>query len=125
MERPIGNPFKVGDGVSWGCGSDREAGTVVAVTPSSVSVVEDKATLLNGVDSGESDALKCYPGGYSYGHIEGIQRYRFSPGTGAPIRFSLRYGLRRFKMVGTSVRGSMGSWGILSAGRSKHHNYNF
>lgn len=116
--------FKVGDGVSWGAGTDQEAGTVVAVTPATVTVVEDRSELLNGFDSGADDALKADPGGYS-AFVHGRQRYSFSPGSGRRIRFSLRRRINRFKMAGTSINGSMSGWGILSHGRSKHYDYNF
>jgi len=121
--------FSVGDGVRWGAGTDCKAATVVRVTPKSVYAVEDECKLMNGVDSGEPDALKFSPGGF-LGHTSGEQRYEFSPGTGRPIRFSQR--TRRngdvvYKMSGTgsASTGSMSSWGVLYKGRAKHHDYNF
>ena len=127
--------FAVGDGVHWNAGTDCDCGTVVRVTPKSVYVVEDEAKLLNSTDSGEEDALKFYPGGF-VGHTAGTQRYEFSPGSGEPIRFSLRTRLTLhgpkaetilFKQSGTgsATRGSMRNWGVLYHGRHKHYDYNF
>tara|TARA_Y100000310_G_C20337178_1_gene648056 strand:+ start:139 stop:723 length:585 start_codon:yes stop_codon:yes gene_type:complete len=117
--------FHVGDGVSWGAGTDTEVGTVVKVTPKTITVVKDNAELLNATDSGEKDALKFSPGGFC-GHFSGTQRYRFTRDTtGTPLKFSWRKGMNRFKLAGTSSRGSMRSWGLLSHGRAKHYDYNF
>lgn len=70
------NPYKVGDGATL-CGySDRYAYTVIAVTPQSITLQRDRTTLLNGFDSGEPDALVCFPGGFA-GHVEGTQRYAY------------------------------------------------
>jgi hypothetical protein len=61
--------FVVGDGATT-CGwSDRHAGTVIARTAKTMKIQYDKATLLNGPDSGEKDALKFSPGGF-VGHTE-------------------------------------------------------
>jgi len=111
--------FKVGDGVHWSGYSDVYAGTVTRVTAKSVWVVEDEAKLLNGADSGESDALIFYPGGFS-AHVTGRQRYAFSPGTGTGTRFTLRANGRWVEAGSNPVRGA-----ALSPGRVKHHDYNF
>ena len=116
--------FRVGDGVNWSQGSDCVAGTVVRVTDASVYVVEDEAKLLNGIESGEPDALHFSPGGF-VGHTSGRQRYEFSPGSGAPRRFTFRRNTGRFKLAGASTRGSMAAWGHLRHGRQKHCDYNF
>jgi hypothetical protein len=72
----LANPYKVGDGATL-CGySDRNAYTVIKVTPQSITIQRDKATLLNGFKSGEPDALTFTPGGFS-GHTEGVQRYSY------------------------------------------------
>lgn len=115
--------FQVGDGVHWHAGTDIVAGTVVRANGKSVWVVEDKATLLNGFNSGEDDALRFSPSGF-VGHTSGEQRYRFEPGNGEPIRFSLRR-TGDYKLEGTSVRGSMSTWGVLRHERRKHYDYNF
>lgn len=72
------NPYKVGDGATI-CGySDHAAYTVIKTTPQSITLQRDKVTLLNGLDSGESDALVMHPGGFT-GHVDGIQRYAYEP----------------------------------------------
>lgn len=117
------NTFKVGDGVSWSQGSDSAAGTVTKVTPKAVWVVEDAATLINKPGSGEADAVGVYPGGF-VAHFFGAQRYEYTPGTGAAKAFTLRK-TGRYKEAGTSITGSMCSWGNLRQGRNKHRDYNF
>ncbi len=123
-ERKIEN-FEMDQGVHWSAGTDTVPGTVTRVSPSgkSVYVREDRAKLLNGVESGESDALNFQPGGF-VGHTSGTQRHEFAPGDGPEIRFSLRAD-GRFQMSGASSRGSMRSWGVLTAGRARHYDYNF
>ena len=116
--------FQLGDGVSWGQGTDRVPGTVVRVTPRAVFVVADDAELLNGTTSGQADALHFAPGGF-VGHTSGRQRYQFTGGNGPAVRFSWRKGSQRFQMAGTSSTGSMGTWGLLSHGRYKHYDFNF
>ena len=110
--------FAVGDGVHWGAGTDTESGTVVAVTNAVVHVVEDEATLLN------PDDLTVTPGGF-FAHVEGKQEYAFTPGTKKPIKFTFRKRTNKFKMAGTSINGSMRTWGNLYHGRAKHYDYNF
>ena len=72
--------LEVGDGVTISGWSDSDVYTVVSVSKSGNSAVvrEDKSTLLNGVNSGEPDALKFYPGGFA-GHTTGTQRWRHEP----------------------------------------------
>lgn len=108
--------YKVGDGVCWNGHSDSYAGTVVRVSQTRVCVVEDEATLLNGFDSGEADALVMTAGGFC-GHVEGIQRYEFKPGTGPEVVFTVR-------MDGKVMRAGS-TYCTLSPGRHKHHDYNF
>ena len=115
--------FKEGDGVHWSEGTDTVAGTVVEVRGASIYVIEDKVRLLNGADSGAQDALSVSVGGFA-GHVEGRQRYEFSPGVGNPRRFSRRK-TGDFKLAGTSIEGSMRSWGILRPGRQFHRDFNF
>lgn len=71
---------KVGDGATVRGWSDRYACTIIEVSKSgkSVKIQRDKATLLNGPDSGEPDALKVYPGGFA-AHVSGTQRYSYEP----------------------------------------------
>ena len=117
--------YAVGEGVSWGEGSDTCAGTVVAVTKSTVTVVEDRSELLNGESSGEPDALRVQVGGYA-GHTSGKQRYRYEyDRNGAVRKFSWRRRQQRYKLAGTSTVGSMQGWGLLFAGRHRHYDFNF
>ncbi len=68
--------LRIGDGATE-CGySDRHAGTVIARTPATITLQLDKATLLNGYNSGEPDALSFTPGGF-FGHTAGVQRYAY------------------------------------------------
>ena len=68
--------FEIGDGVTL-CGySDREAYTVISMTPRTIKVQRDKATLLNGMNSGQPDALQASVGGFC-AHVSGEQRYAY------------------------------------------------
>ncbi len=115
------NPV-VGAGVSI-CGySDVYACSIVEVSKSgkSIKVVRDKSVLLNGVGSGEPDALKFSPGGFC-GHMSGIQRYSYEPNPeGYPESFSLRKN-GRWVRKGESAKGGS----KLIAGRHEHYDYNF
>jgi hypothetical protein len=103
----------VGDGVTINYYSDRKAATVIKRTPHSITVQRDTATLLNGMDSGEPDALKADIGGFA-AHVKGEQRYSYERDTeGAVMVF------RRTKRGWT--RGSLS----LSPGRHEHYDYNF
>ena len=107
--------------------SDSHAATVVAVSKSGkrVTLRRDKATLLNGCDSGEGDALRAYPGGFC-AHVEGVQRYSFEPGpAGYEETFSLRTlpnGETRWIRVGESLRSGSGA---NIGTRYHHYDYNF
>jgi|TARA_R110000824_G_scaffold21078_1_gene78836 hypothetical protein len=124
LDRLSVTDFNVGDGVHWGAGTDTESGTVVEVTGQRVFVVEDRTELLNAANSDKPNALTFSPGGF-VGHTSGNQEYAFYPGTGRPLVFSFRKKLARFKLAGTSVNGSMRSWGLLAKGRYKHYDFNF
>jgi len=115
--------FIKGQGVSWNAGTDTRAGTVWSVAPNVIHVVEDVARLLNGPDSNEPDKLQFSPGGFC-GHMSGEQRYEYAPGDGRPIAFTLRKN-GEYKLLGTSISGSMSAWGWLTDCRHKHHDYNF
>jgi len=122
--------FKVGDPVNWNAGSDIEAGTVFRVTKTQVIVRRVETTLLNASDSGEADALHVAPGGFA-AHVSGTQRWAFGDMTGGEIVFSRRVKTIRgdeeiiAKMRGTSMKGSMHSWGILRPGHLRHYDYNY
>ena len=118
--------FAIGDGVSWGAGTDVEAGTVVSVTGKSVTVSVDQAVLQNGAMSGAADALRVSVGGFC-AHVQGVQRYTFETVTENPhlVRFTWRDKMGAYKQAGTSSSGSMRGWGLLSHGRDKHFDSNF
>ena len=119
--------FKVGDPVSWSAGTDTRCGTVVRLTKTKVFIQEVEATLLNGPNSGEPDALHFAPGGFC-GHMSGVQRHSFAEPSGPERAFSrrnLRNGSTVAKQQGTSMSGSMSSWGRLRHGHAAHYDFNF
>lgn len=78
------NPFRIDDQVTV-CGySDRKSFTVIASTPTTITIQENKRTLLNGFNSGEPDSLVMTPGGF-LGHTEGKQRWAVERDTGGYI----------------------------------------
>ena len=58
---------------------------MVGKTAKTLKVQEDTQTLLNGVSSGEQDALTFNQGGFS-GHAEGTQRYAYSVNPNSAVR---------------------------------------
>lgn len=85
-------PYTVGEGVAVKYYTDCHAARVIWVSEDGkrIRVQEDTATLLNGFDSGEKDALKFHPGGF-FGHTEGAQRYKLEANPdGAVHEFTLR-----------------------------------
>ena len=133
IESPqVKNPFKVGDGVTL-CGySDRSAYTVIKVTEKTITIQRDKATLLNGISSGEPDALQSSPGGFC-GHTSGTQRYSCERDENGSI---LKCHMKK-KPVKIWTRGEDGTYSdVLHAdfrngssriisGRHEHYDYNF
>ena len=108
--------FKAGDGCTV-CGySDNKAHTVISVSPSgkTIWIRRDKATLLNGANSGEPDALRCYPGGFA-AHFEGTQRYSYEPDETATV-----YACRNTKRGWKHPHG-----GRIITGRHEHYDFNF
>lgn len=73
--------------IGW---TDRQAFEVTrVVSERTLEVRRLKATLLNGVNSGQPDALQFSPGGFC-GHTSGTQRYSFEPdASNAVIRIRL------------------------------------
>ena len=134
LETPttLTNPFQPGDGVTL-CGySDRTAYTVIAVTPKSITIQRDKATLLNGFESGEPDALQFSPGGFC-GHTRGVQRYSYERDTnGAIVKCRMK---KRPTLIWT--KGEDGRYSDVAqadfrsgssrvvAGRSEYYDFNF
>jgi hypothetical protein len=105
----------VGEGVTVCRWSDRDAATIVAVTPSgkSFDIQLDNATLLNGANSGEPDALKMAAGGFA-GHTTGVQRWKCEPAPEGPVH-----------RVRLTKRGWMLDGQRVIAGRHHHHDFNF
>lgn len=119
---------KVGDGATINCYSDRQACTIVKRTDKKIWVQRDKSTLLNGVNSGEPDALHFAAGGF-IGHTSGKQRYSYERNTEASIvcysrRTWVNYYDRkeyvRYVRVGEPRNGQS-----ISAGRHEHYDFNF
>ena len=86
------NTPAVGEGANVFGYSDVNAFTVLAVSASGkrCTIQRDTATLLNGCNSGEPDALQFSPGGF-VGHTSGTQRYSYARNTeGAIVTVSMR-----------------------------------
>jgi hypothetical protein len=119
---------KIGDGATFTMWSDSYACTVVAVSKSGhkISVQRDKATLLNGMTSGEADALTATQGGFVH-HVEGVQRYTYTPNADGTIYVctlrTRKNGEKVWKQVGT---GTCQTGGTVYVGeRSEHYDHNF
>lgn len=115
---------KVGDGMTVVIYTDAVACTVEKVSASgrTIWLREDKATLLNGPDSGEPDALTFTPGGF-VGHTSGRQRYAYAPDPDGKVwKATWREKRGRYVIVGQPSR----SPGLsVREGRSHHYDYNF
>ncbi len=114
---------KVGDGATYCMYSDNFAATIVEVNTKGTRIVVqfDKCKLLNGVDSGEPDALKFYPGGFC-GHTSGVQRWQCEPDPeGIKKAFTKRKN-GKWKAIGADMyqRGE-----TLIEGRHHHFDFNF
>jgi hypothetical protein len=113
--------LQTGDGATHRIWTDYHAGTVIKRTPKTIWWQRDKATLLNGPNSGEADAMRVYPGGFA-AHFEGVQRYAYERQPDARIeRFTLRKN-RVWKRAGSSLSDPGFT---LSPGRHEHRDFNF
>lgn len=125
IEKNPVDELKVGDGLTYCIFTDRRAGTVIARTEKTITMRCDKATLLNGYESGEPDALMFTKGGF-VGHTSGTPRYSYEPDPeGAVHKFSRREfasGRVVYKLVGHGKK-SPGCSAI--AGRHEHYDFNF
>lgn len=121
MEKEI-QPY-VGMGCSLPRYSDIDSAHVVHVSPCGkiIYVTLDKATLLNGVKSGEPDALVFHRGGFS-GRMTGTQRWKLEPQPdGQRIKFTLRKDgtwVQRGQPMGTGSQ-------KLSFRHVHYHDFNF
>lgn len=129
------NPhYTIGDGATL-CGySDRQSHTVIAATATTITLQRDKATLLNGANSGEADALHFAPGGFS-GHTSGTQRWKVEPDpSGAVVKAYLKKKPRKVWTKGAAPDGgyayvetphyAVGSSSVIP-GRHEHYDFNF
>jgi hypothetical protein len=119
--------FKVGDKATFTTYSDSKAGYITEVSKSGKTVTFQvgDAKLLNGFDSGESDALEFTAGGFC-GHVSGDQRWEITPN---PANYTIKCTYRNrpsgngvWKSVGHPTN-SMGC--VLGAGHFHHYDYNF
>ena len=110
----------VGMGATELCYSDSYAYTIVKVSPSGKTIImqQDTATLLNGFDSGEPDALVMYPGGFT-GHVEGQQRYDYARNLQGLRRKATLRKDGKYGMVGSSRSN------VRIGIRAEHYDYNF
>lgn len=119
---------EVGMGATINHYSDRDAATIIAVSKSGriITVREDHAKLLNGVNSGEPDALEFSPGGF-VGHTSGHQRYAYRTNEGGKVtQFSRRERTVRGRVVVSwvEVGRKRGQGSTLTIG-IRAHNYDF
>jgi hypothetical protein len=116
----------VGEGANVYGYSDVYAYTVIKVNAAGdiAFLQRDKATLLNGVDSGEPDALHFSAGGFC-GHTSGVQRYSYERDpNGEVVRVSLR---KKGRFAGTwRTKGSgTGASRVRFGERAEHYDFNF
>ena len=116
---------KVGDGLTEVGYTDRKACTIVARTATTILYQRDKATLLNGANSGEADALVCHPGGFA-AHVEGTQRYHIERDPNAGVQKATRRVLKDgtvvWKRSGWPTRSPGGQ---VVPGRHEFYDFNF
>ena len=117
----------VGEGATRYYHSDAHAYTVERVSASGKTawIRRDKATILNGPNSGEPDALKVDPGGFA-AHVSGSQRYAYERDPeGELVRVSQRTwrGKTLWKVAGWKTTSPGGS--VVFGKRSEHYDYNF
>jgi len=128
----LANPYKIGDGATLCSFSDKYACTVIAVTAKTVTVQRDEAKLLNGMNSGQPDALVCHPGGFC-GHVDGKQRYKYTRnenGYTVVCRMKKKPA-KLWKPDNNGVYGDVyeaaftGNGQTLIPGRHEHYDFNF
>ena len=112
----------VGMGCTEYLWSDVRAFTVIAIAKSGkrCTVQRDRATLLNGPNSGESDALIFHVGGYA-AHVEGRQRYAFEPDPSGETHEISRRRDGSWRIVGLPLDSSRFELGK----RVERYDYNF
>lgn len=114
--------IQVGTRVSFSGYSDVHPGTVISRTAKRLIVREDKGTLLNGANSGEPDAMQCFPGGFA-AHFEGAQRWDIQEDPeGHQVTFTWREKAGKWMKRGSNPKTQGGS---LMEGWRKHYDFNF
>ena len=119
---------KVGDGASMYGYSDVHAGTIIKRTDKKIWIKRDTATLLNGNNSGEPDALTFQAGGF-LGHTSGIQRYDYSSNPDGETRVYSRRSWVNYKgddrVRWAEVGSDRHNGPTIGAGRHEHYDFNF
>ena len=122
--KPSPPTFKVGDKATHTTYTDSSAGYIVHVSPNGKTVLfaRAEAKLLNGINSGEPDALEFSPGGF-VGHTSGTQRWEVAaePNAGHRDKFTLRSNGRWVISGG----GTYSPGNTLSPGHHPHYDFNF
>jgi hypothetical protein len=114
--------IQVGARVCFGGYTDVYPATVISRTEKRLVVREDKGELLNGANSGEPDAMKCYPGGFA-AHFEGKQRWDIQEDpNGRTVTFTWREKAGKWAMKGSDPKTQGGK---LMEGWRKFHDFNF
>jgi len=112
--------FQIGDGATVCMWSDRFAATVIEASEKRVVIQYDKQELLNGMRSGEADALQCAVGGFM-GHVSGAQRWSYERNEqGRTAVYTLRRNGQWIRK-GDEMRGGQ----KLVKGRSAYTDFNF
>lgn len=122
----VANTPVVGEGANVYGYSDVMAYTVISVNKKgTVAIIQrDKAKLLNGVNSGEPDALHFSPGGFC-GHTSGQQRYSYERDpNGETIRVTLRT-KGRFAGTWRTPGQTSGAMRVKFGERREHYDFNF
>jgi hypothetical protein len=117
---------QVGCGVGMAGYSDVYCGTIISRSKDGkrLKVRTGIATLLNGVESGEADALTFSPGGF-VGHTEGVQRYSYEDDpNGSITEFSYRPKSGYYCQKGSKGPFS-GGLRLILGGYYHKHDYNF
>ena len=115
--------LEVGDEVTYTIYTDSDCGWVREVSPNGKTVLVEMADqkLLNGVNSGEPDALKFHAGGFC-GHTEGDQRWKITRAESPKVlKFTLRVN-GQWKIAGHATK-SPGC--VLRPGHHPHYDFNF
>lgn len=118
---------KVGDGAHMCLHTDCHSYTVVKVSASGKTIwcQRDKATLLNGCNSGEPDALTFTPGGF-FGHTSGAQRWKIEPDPEGQIMKATRRLLPTGTVIYKQARSRTLSPGFrVTEGHYEHYDFNY